>query len=287
MSLTLTGATTPTLTYALAGHPTTSAIVSLGPCLGCGNSGNFDFGTAGTNLDTILVVQNGGMASAGLADGTTLAAPFTYSSGSFPGGTGTANASGQSLAFCSATLAAGADCAVSIQYSGVATGQSVLTLNLTGASSPTVTMMVTGSQTNRALVTVNENEGFFGCINCGPYDFGLVTSPNYSSRDFFVSNRGALATTALDVGMALATPFSFGPMGTGAYPGGTGIKIINGVGYAYCGAVLPAGAQCLVTVNLAPAAGASRYDSAINLSYSDSMGPSAQNAIRNVTGASN
>jgi hypothetical protein len=155
---------------------------------------------------------------------------------------------------------------------------------------PNVTEGVMGSATTRALVTVSENDGFFGCTDntCGgPYDFGTVTNPNDSSRDFIVSNRGALATVSLDVGTALATPFSYGPMGAGTYPGGTGTRMVNGVTYDYCAAVLAAGAQCVVTVNLSPPAGAGGYASAINLAYSDSMGSITQNANRSVTGKSN
>jgi hypothetical protein len=290
LSLALAGATAPNLSYNLAGHSTTNAIVYISPCVGCGGNGNFDFGTAGTSLDAVLVVQNTGSASAGLTDGATLNAPFSYSSGSYPGGTGTVDVFGQSLNFCSSSLAAGASCAVSIRYSAASTGNSTLTINLTGAASPTVTQGVTGATTTRALVTVSEGDGFFGCMDntCGgPYDFGTITNPNYSSRDFIVSNRGALATVSLAVGTALATPFSFGPMGAGTYPGGTGSRMVNGITYDYCGAVLASGAQCVVTVNFSPPAGAGDYASALNLAYSDSMGSIAQNANRSLKGESN
>jgi hypothetical protein len=290
ITLTLTGATVSILMYNLAGHSTTSAIVYVSPCAGCGGNNSFDFGTAGTNLDAVLVVQNVGAASAGLTDGATLNAPFTYSSGTYPGGTGTVNVFGQTLNFCSSSLAAGTNCAVSIRYSGASSGSSVLTINLTGAASPNVTEGVKGASTTRALVTVSEGDGFFGCMDntCGgPYDFGTLTNPSYSGRDFIVSNRGALATVALDVGTALATPFGYGPMGAGTYPGGTGTRMVNGVSYGYCGAVLDPGGQCVVTVNFSPPAGAGAYSSSINLAYSDSMGSITPNANRSLTGKSN
>jgi hypothetical protein len=290
ITLTLTGATAPSLTYNLAGHSSTAAIVYVSPCFGCGGNSNFDFGTAGTPLDAVLVVQNVGAASAGLTDGATLNAPFSYSSGTYPGGTGTVKVFGQTLNFCSSSLAAGTNCAVSIRYSAASSGNSVLTINLTGAASPNVTEGVTGTTTTRALVTVSEGDGFFGCTDntCGgPYDFGTLTNPTYSSRDFIVSNRGALATVALGVGSALSTPFSYGPMGAGTYPGGTGTRMVNGVSYSYCSAVLAPGAQCVLTVNFSPPAGAGAYGSAINLAYSDSMGSVTPNANRNLTGKSN
>jgi hypothetical protein len=290
ITLTLAGATVPSLMYNLAGHSSTSAIVYLSPCGGCGGNGTFDFGTAGTALDAVLVVQNVGVASAGLSDGATLNAPFSYSSGTFPGGTGTVKVFGQTVDFCSTSLAAGTNCAVSIRYSGASSGSSVLTINLTGAASPNVTEGVKGAITTRALVTVSEGDGFFGCMDntCGgPYDFGTVMNPSYSVRDFIVSNRGALATVTLGVGTALATPFAYGPMGAGTYPGGTGTRMVNGVTYDYCGDVLAAGAQCVVTVNLTPPAGAGVYASAVNLAYTDSMGSITPNANRSVTGKSN
>ncbi len=289
-SLNLQNATQPSVGYNFTGTPTTSAIVNISTCYGCGgNQSSFDFGTAGTAIDSLFVVQNTGLAQAGLNDGATLALPFSYSTGTFPGGTGSTNAFGSTLSFCSSTLAANSACVLSLRYSGTTSATGTLTLNLSNAFSATATLSLNGTATQRALVTVNEGSGFFACTDAScpgqPVQFGPVASPCASvPHDFVVTNRGRVATTSLNGGTPLPFAFGYGSTGTGVFPGGTGTKMVNGIQLNYCTASLLAGGQCVVTINFAPPSGSGSYSGELDLAYSDGMGAVTPDAARAIAG---
>ncbi len=295
LSVNLQGATTPNVGSFLAGTPTTQAIVNIATCLNCGSGpgGFFDFGTSGAPINVALLVQNTGLATAGLTDGAGLSAPFSWTTGSYPGGAGSTVVGGTATSFCGTTLAAGASCALSVRYSGASTSTNgSVALNLTGAFTSRASLGLSGTTTTRAFLTISENDGFFGCTDaaCGnPMQFPNVSVPGPVANDFLITNRGAQTATSIAVGTSLSAAFGFGVTGTGVYPGGTGSKTFNGGGasYPYCGATLAAGAQCLVTLNFHPAAAGTRYTSALNLQFSDSGGAVAPNANRNISGNSN
>ena len=211
-------ATAPSVSYGLAGTPTTKAIISLG-------GGPLDFGTAGIAIDGFVRVDNSGGVGAGLADGMTLAAPFSFTTGVFPGGSGTATVLGQVLSFCGASLPGNSSCVLSVRFSGQASGSATLTLNTSNAYAATATRPVQGAATSRALLSVSESDGYFACSDstCGPAGFGAAPIGSTRTMNLLVINRGAQAATALGQGMALAAPFSFA---SGVYPGGTGSAMV-------------------------------------------------------------
>jgi hypothetical protein len=95
-------------------------------------------GAEGTPITQTVSLWNTGNSTAGMADGLTIAPPFEWTSGAYPGGSGTDAASG--LPFCSASLAPNAGCVLSITYSGATEGSGTLTLNLDGAYSATLVL---------------------------------------------------------------------------------------------------------------------------------------------------
>jgi hypothetical protein len=286
-TLNLSGATTTSVGFNLTGTSSTHAIVIVTTCVGCGSNGPpFDYGVAGTPLDSLFVVSNTGGAQAGLGDGGTLASPFIWTSGQFPGGSGMTNEFGP-LSFCGQTLDAGQSCVISVRFDATAAGSGAVTLALTGATSPTASLALTGATTTRALLTISEDDGFFGCTDttCGgqPADFYTNPVSSDSPRTFLVTNRGALPTTSLELGTPLNAPYYFSDMGMGTFPGGSGNAMFYSATYPYCTDVLDPGAQCLVTINFAPTVSGT-FNAAINIAYSDSMGAISPNANRNVTG---
>src|SRR5262249_55580062 len=126
----------------------------------------FDFGTAGVPVPSLFYFNNRGGMAAGISDGMALAPPFAWTAGgAYPGGTGSADVSG--TPFCSSSLAPGSTCVISVTYTPPATTPTSatgrVTLNFTDTYLPTATRALQGTATQRALVTVDDGEGFFAC----------------------------------------------------------------------------------------------------------------------------
>jgi hypothetical protein len=243
-----------------------------------------DYGTAGVPIAGHFLMSNRNAASAGLADGMTLAAPFAWTSGSYPGGSGTVTLFGAPYDFCTNVLAPHAQCVVAVSYSGATSGSSYVTIGLTGAYEPTVSAALQGTATGRALVTVSEHADLFGATdNCGDIWPSYCPPPvGIAGLNLVVTNRGALAVTSLGEGVPLGPPFHWG-IGAGAsFPGGSGHGAVDGVSFNYCshGGLAP-GEQCLVTVGVDPYDGGG-YTTAVDLAYADPSGPVAPDAIRHV-----
>jgi hypothetical protein len=115
---------------------------------------------------------------------------------------------------------------------------------------------------------------------CAPS--GVSTFPGGTAPlTLFVMNRGAVPVTSLGEGTPLGTPFAWGG---GAFPGGVGSVIAPGTSVPYCSTgTLGVGEQCAVTVTFSPAALGS-YPGAVNLAYSDAMGPVSPDANRTLDG---
>jgi hypothetical protein len=118
-----------------------------------GGCNAFDFGVAGTPVPVIFVVRNAGWDTVGMMDGLTLGPPFGWTSGAYPGGSGTVDASG--LQFCSTSLPPGDWCALSVSYQGTAEGYGALTLDVSGGYDSTAVREMHGSSTTRALLTIS------------------------------------------------------------------------------------------------------------------------------------
>ena len=237
----------------------------------------FDFGTAGFPISTQFELTNTGGALVGLTDGMSLAPPFVWTAGGgYPGGSG--------AGFCSSSLAPGSTCTVSVTYTAASSASGALTLDFTGAYLPSAICALRGTATQRAFLTVSDDPGLFGCRddNCAPS--AVYASPGGTAPlSLFVMNRGAVPVTSLGPGTPLGPPFAWGG---GAFPGGVGSVIVGspGTSYPYCSTgTLGVGEQCAVTVAFSPASVAT-YAGALNLAYSDAMGPALPNANRNLDG---
>jgi hypothetical protein len=140
-----------------------------------------EFGVAGTSIPQVFLAHNIGWGTAGITDGLTLASPFAWTSGAYPGGSGAVSAFG-AAEFCSTSLPAGASCALSVSYDGTTAGSGTLTLTLTDAYSASVARELHGSPTKRALLTISEGSGFFGCTDTSGYGpAGLWAVPDSSA----------------------------------------------------------------------------------------------------------
>jgi len=288
-TLSVSGATLPSLHYQLAGHPTALAIVSITECPFCGmNPNGFDFGTAGTALDHLLLVNNTGASPAGLSDDTgwNESSLFGFTGGVYPGGVDTASMYGQVWPFCGASLAGHSSCFVSVRYLGTVTGTGTLTLGLGGATAPSASEPLKGTATARALLTVGDQSDWFPCTDtsCGgsPASFATPVDTSSPSRTFVVANRGALQASLGEVG--LGEPFFFGTGTPLAFPGGSGSAIASdGVTWPLCGATLAAGTRCAVVVYLHPTAVGPAAGS-LSIPYSDTIGSVTPAAVRTLSG---
>jgi hypothetical protein len=218
----------------------------------------------------------------------TLAPPFVWADGlGFPGGSGTVEINGYTYPFCTNSLPAPPDgginpttCLLAVSYTGEASGNGQLTLDLTNAYESNVAIALQGTASPRALLTVSEDTGFFGCTDatCGPAE-GTGGQP----LNLLVSNRGGEPTTALGVGASLASGWSWGPGGdAGSFPGGTGLGSMADQSYEYCTAqTLGAGQQCMITIAV-PCNESGTEVGAVNLAYADATGSVSPNANRNI-----
>jgi hypothetical protein len=204
------------------------------------NPGPFLFGTWGvSNTWTFTVFNIGGAAAVNLG-GAALSAPFSFTGG-FPGLGGD----------CGTSLANGpTPCRVAVTFTPPASvGSFSGQLRLNFGSGQSVSRDFSASSTDRALLMLYDNGG--GCgEQCGPLDFGTVSSPGTTTRQVMLENRGAIAATA-PVFSGLAPPFSIS---------------MNG-----CTGPLVAGPQCQVTITFAPA-GTGVFPATLNVSSSDAVG---------------
>ena len=217
------------------------------------DSDPYDYGTiaVGATGTRIFTISNGGGFQASAMSEVGLAAPFTFTGGSYPGTAGT----------CAATLAAAASCDIEVVFTPSATGLASDTIDVSynnGASVVSVTRQVQGTGAAPANITITETD---------PYDFGNVTQNGSSTYTFTLNNAGAVTATAMG-GSGLLAPWSFAG---GSYPGTAGT----------CAATLAAAASCTIVVQFAPTALGVSNDT-IDINYNN--GVSAQTSSRDVTG---
>ncbi len=214
----------------------------------------YDYGirASGSVTSYTFTLSNiGGIDATSIADTAALAAPFAFKGGSYPGTGGT----------CGASLAAGADCTLVVDFSPVTTGSFSDTIDLSyddGVSTQNVLRNVVGESVTAIL-----------SISDGPtYDYGGRVLATTTTHSFTVTNSGGLlASSMMDAG-GLAAPYTFKG---GIYPGTGGT----------CGGTLAAGADCTIVVDFTPVA-AGTFNDTIDISYSD--GANSQNATRDITG---
>ncbi|HEY3358685.1 MAG TPA: choice-of-anchor D domain-containing protein [Polyangia bacterium] len=243
-----------TATRGLTAHATTAAVLELGDYPDGGRNGDrFDYGTVGAAATHVFTLANrGGGPATGLGDGGGLGDGFAYTGGSFPAAT-----------TCGATLAAGASCTVSVTFtpSGDGAHASTLTLAFSGG---TVTRGLAATATSKALLVISDWDGGGGGngMSAAPFDYG--TAGIALSHTFTVRNVGARTATGLAPDVAqLGGAFGL----TGLLPMGGGT----------CGASLPAGESCTVSVSFLPSSDGLRGGT-LALTYQDGT------ATRGLTG---
>lgn len=257
------------------------ANVRMAPCPGCPAGGSFSFGTAGVRLSNVFWVSNNGESATDIADGLTLAAPLEWSGDAgYPGGSGALNVGGVELQWCGSRLEVDAGCALSVDFTGAATGNAMLTVAASNVYAPLrPRMFLAGTGTTRAFLTVSEEDGFYGCTDEGPCFRPARFFPDGGAPlevGLVVTNRGALTATFSE-GAPLAAPWYWG--GDGGFPGGTAGVVVEDTQYPSCTGTLEPGAQCGLTLGVVPVAGTPLF-SQVELAYSDVMGPVMPNVTR-------
>jgi hypothetical protein len=217
----------------------------------------FDFGThaQGTTTNHLLVVTNTGTAAA-TAMASTLAVPFAYVGGGYPGDSAT----------CGAALLAGASCTIDVAFSAGTTTPATETLTIAyfdGTASASASRDLVGEVTSSAFLTVTDNPlGYYqqyGLQADAPtFNFGARGVGSMTTQTFSVTNTGAATATTISGG-ALASPFGY--PGQSGYPGTGGS----------CAATLAPGDSCTVVVVFAPA-GPTPATATLSINYDDGSG---------------
>jgi hypothetical protein len=243
----------PVVSRGLTATAIDRALVLVTDCPECGSSqgqGVYDFGTSGQPRSSTFVVKNLGSRDATALSVGSLAAPFSVASTT-----------------CAATLAAGTSCSVTVTFTPSGSSQATATLSVlysdTAGTRPDATRALSGTSTNRALLSMTE------CTSCGGFggggegipttDFGTSGQP--VQRQIFVVNSGAQAATMV------------------AFTAGAPFSVADG-----CGGTLAAGATCSITVTFTPS-GAGTANVQLSLSYRDTAG-TLPSVPRNLSGTS-
>jgi len=217
----------------------------------------FDFGTQLTSTTTshTFTITNSGQATATevAVAADTLTAPFSYTSGTYPGTGGT----------CGTTLAGGATCTVNVDYSPTTVGTFNDSVRLSyddGAGSQIADGPVTAISIAPATLLVSESP---------QYDFGAVFKSSVASKTFTVTNTGDVDATSVAEGSpTLVAPF--------AYAGGT----FPGTG-GTCDVTVEADDSCTLVVEFSPTS-VGDFTDTIRMTYDNGLG--AQTATRDILG---
>ncbi|MCB0367731.1 MAG: choice-of-anchor D domain-containing protein, partial [Bdellovibrionales bacterium] len=213
----------------------------------------YDFGSKaiGSNTQFAFTVTNIGGVPATSVSGAGLAIPFTFAGGAYPGVGGT----------CTSVINNGSACTVVVNFSPVAPGLQVDTMDINytdGVSPQVVSRDMQGMASSSALLAISD----------GPtYDFGAKATGSSTDYTFTVDNTGDVAATAMS-GTGLAAPFTFKG---GSYPGTGGT----------CAAFLNALSNCTIVVTYSPVSTGGHADT-VQIDYFD--GVVSKNSTRDLTG---
>jgi hypothetical protein len=241
------GVTTQSASRPFGGTGAAPAVLALS------SSPVYDFGTratGSTTSHTFILSASGGVDATAIVAGT-LAAPFGYAGGTYPGTGGD----------CGATLSPSSTCTIVVSYAPGTPGAAFATLGISysdGAAGRAIAENLTALANPPALLSISDPT---------TYDFGTLGTTASATHVFRVSNSGGMPATALTAG-ALATSYTYAG---GAYPGTGGT----------CTTTLAAGAQCAVVVRFAPTTPGT-FPGALSIGYDD--GAATQSASRLLTG---
>jgi len=200
----------------------------------------FDYGRAAGPISSRFTLENQGDTAAGIVDAQALAPPFSWTTGGYPGVSGT-DVDGTPP--CADTLAPGRSCRMAVSYSAATTGAGQLTLRFTDAYITDMTRALQGTATREAVLTVR------------PHRAETIEVPlgETAALHLMVTNRGGAPASQIHEAAEIAPPFHWGPTGPGgAFPGGSGSTSIDGVTYDYCTTVLDVGHECVLTASFSP-----------------------------------
>ena len=196
-----------------------------------------------------IAVRNRGDSPTGLRDALSLAPPYRWTSGVYPG-FAVSTFEGEPPP-CSDVLAGHASCEVSVTYSGASVDAGTLTLALTGAYEPELTLPLSAPALGDGpKLTMAVAPGAFS-FNVPSYPFdeswhsfplpGEVGVPH--PFDLVVRNQGNAPATQIAPLFPARPPCSWGaaPDADAMYPGGSG--------GAYCTDTLPPGEACILSAN--------------------------------------
>ncbi|MCB9073113.1 MAG: choice-of-anchor D domain-containing protein, partial [Bdellovibrionaceae bacterium] len=178
-------------------------------------------GQAPSPSHVFTVTNTGGLPATGIFIGG-LAAPYTFTGGTFPGTLGT----------CTATVGVGASCTVDVSFTPTAPGVLTDTINIVYNNG------VLMASTDRDLTANAVMPASIQISDAPLYDYGTVAVGSINSHSFTLTNTGGVAATVMS-GSGLAAPFAFAG---GVYPGAGGT----------CTPVLNAGSSCSVVVQYSP-----------------------------------
>ena len=215
---------------------------------------SYDYGIVvlGTTVTKTYTVTNNGAASASSINEIGLTAPFRFEGGTYPGSSGN----------CGPTLAAGASCLLSIEFSPTSVGSFSDAINLTYLNGATSTSSQRAVQGEGVIVAA-----VLTLSGANPFNFGTLTVGASADQAFTLSNTGGSDATGIS-STSLSAPF--------VYKGGT----FPGVG-GDCTATLVSGDSCTLVVELSPTSAGVASDS-IDIDYFD--GSANQTLNRNVSG---
>jgi hypothetical protein len=206
--------------------------------IGWSNASTFNFGDVvldQSRSEKLLVTFIGGVEVTSITP-STLAAPFGFRGGSYPGSGGT----------CTSKLSAGS-CELELSFSPTTPDSFSQTLSLQyfdGLESQTLTRTIAGTGKPAAVLSI------------ASIDFGTVSLNSSLVREVRVENTSTMNATSVG-SVSLPAGFAFR---NGSYPGG-----------GTCGSTLVAGASCSLGIAFAPVDNRS-YSGTLSLNYNDGIG---------------
>jgi hypothetical protein len=254
LEISYAGGTSPP-SILLAGSFTSNALLSFTPSY-------FAYGAPASPVDQTFTLSNTGLTTSGALAPTTLAAPFSYKDGAYPGTGGTCSTSALSMA---------ASCTIVVTYTppnGAASPFAASNLEIdydNGAGTTQQAFLaLSAGALGLAELTIARSTGADTCPSC-TWDYGPVTHGSSADHTFTVTNVGDITATNIADAGGLFTPFSYDTGGS-------------------CGTSLAPQQSCTLVIHFAPTT-LGFFDADLALAYDVTEGARSM-ADEGVTGQS-